>query len=224
MFGRKDKEPAPEGIVTSDAAQKQTKVDKRMIVPDEETGVSKKRRFRWRRPSKRSALLLFVVLAVIVAVGSFLFFYLQTPEPKNDWQGELAEQSRLREAETVYRGVAGTELSPSQYATAQAKLKDLAEQMTEDKDAAYVYMQMASLSLGANKYQDSLTYSQKAESLRPNAGTARLVAVSAIGLNKNQMAIEYYKKAIARMDPTLETDRTDIALYKLEIKKLGGTP
>ncbi len=267
MFGRKEKEPVPEGIVTSDEVVKEAKEEKVLhdepkpeaksevapkpvespkpvaeqtkpeITPPKQTekittiqslpvsdpdGAHDNSRIRKYLTKKN--LLIAAGVFLLLEAGIVFATYRPKSPPASDLKDTIEQQDHKQKAAVAYQDAVGEELTAKNYASTQATLQTQADALTSAADKGLVYMQMASLALGLNKYQDSLTYSQKAEELEPTAGTARLIAVSSAGLGKNETAVEYYKKAISRMDPSLEMDRTDIVLYKKEIKKLGGTP
>jgi tetratricopeptide (TPR) repeat protein len=104
------------------------------------------------------------------------------------------------------------------------KQLDEAIASTSDNEDLYIfYSRKATLLLNNNMLAEALDAAQKAYDLRKSSDSAALVGQIARQQGNNTLAIEYYKKAIERLDKTDPFADEDKTYYEETIKEMGGT-
>lgn len=170
----------------------------------------------WRKPSVMLAL---VVLAVIVAGAIWTISQKQA----FFWQGKpSASQNKDNKPPDYNSLVVG--IDKNNYSEAIRELEAQLAGAKDDKARAALYVQMSSLALKTQAYDDALEFAKKAEQLYTTPSTTAVVAKCAEAKGDKELAITYYKKAIAGLNPNTENGQGDIEIYTAAIKKLGGTP
>jgi tetratricopeptide (TPR) repeat protein len=116
------------------------------------------------------------------------------------------------------------DINKENYQDALRQLDTLIEQAKNDKARAGIYVQKSALALNVEAYDDALRFAQKAEQLDPDPSVTAVVAKCAEAKGDKELAITYYRKAIAGLNPNTENGQGDIDIYSRAIKNLGGTP
>ncbi len=87
---------------------------------------------------------------------------------------------------------------------------------------AGTYLEKAYIAIESTKYQDALTFANKAETISPSVNSAAMIAVVQTKLGNNKSAIDAYKLTISRFKNPNIFEQQDIDSYKAAIVNLGN--
>lgn len=107
----------------------------------------------------------------------------------------------------------------------EAAQKALAEELatTTDNEAKYsLYLQEGLNSKNAGKYDEAIESYKKAEAVKKTTGLYSAMARAYESKGDKAKAIEYYKKALALIDPKTTMAEVNKQEIQQEIKELGG--
>lgn len=182
--------------------------------------------------TKRKKIFFFVILPLIIlAIAGGVYWYVSAHKTttKKDTTASSSSSSSQTEAQSqaVYAKAVATAKTGG-VAAGQAILDSSLKATTDTKTQASIYSQKASLatsSTSASDQQAALDYAEQADALSPSAETADQVAAIARSLNKNDVAVEYWNKAIDRVkaNTSLAPDDRDgsVTYYNLQISSLS---
>jgi tetratricopeptide (TPR) repeat protein len=183
-------------------------------------------------PKRRLITLGSIVVAVILASAAFAIYISQQQNKSSsdgtngsnssqngDGSSSLPEKSPAeKEADAADKKAYEGDVQ------AGVKQLDNAIENTSDKSDLYIfYSRKATLLLNNNMLADALEVAKKAYELRLSSDSAALVGQIAAQQGNKAVAIDYYKKAIERIDkndPFADEDKT---YYQGLVTELGGT-
>lgn len=177
--------------------------------------------------AKRKQLLvaLWVVLFLVAMVGvGALVWWLQN---KNAGGGNTSGTSPYSKAVEKPGPEA---VSESQNLAIAGKTDEAAQKLQQalqqpgvnDSDKQQLYIQEGVVYSNSGQYQKALDAFLAAEKAKSDFTTSHLIGEQYEALGNNAKAIEYYKKALAQLDPNAISYGMDKEVYEAKVKELGG--
>lgn len=178
------------------------------------------RKLKFDKLFKKKKLVLAISAMTIIAV-SFVVYNITVNKIISYNSAKLYEANEVRDK--IYTQADSVAIKNGAVAGQSELDKNLASAKT-DSDKSYIYCAKASLAAsitGGKKYDEALEYANKAESLKPTAATASLIAGLQANKQNKELAIKFYQLAIDRLgDSSGAMDKADISYYKKLIEEL----
>jgi len=115
-----------------------------------------------------------------------------------------------------------TKIDNNDYSGALSNIDINISNSTEIKEKAELYILKSSTAFNIDKFDDARDYALKAEELDPSVTSADLLGDSLFRMGYKTEAIDYYKKAIARIDVKTELDAVDVSHLQSKISRAEG--
>lgn len=168
-----------------------------------------------KRPKWQFALLFVGVLVLAVAAGAGLRWLQQYREYKLATKPDAIE-TKAEDAQNI--ALSGD------YDKAHEQLDEALDNPQLSADGKYTLLMQRGITYeNQQKYDDAIKTYQEAEAIKATQAIAEAIARAAEAKGDKQLAIEYYKKAISRIDketnPRAESEQS---YYEKQIENLGG--
>lgn len=171
--------------------------------------------------------LVLVLAGIILVLGNNKSTTVKNSQAEKSTSGSVGAntssssfEGQLNNAEQQASAVQGT--GSSSYQDAMSDINKITVSPENNEQQADLLIGKAVVAENFNQYADELRFAQQAEAIAPSNTTAYLIAESAQALGQKALAIEYYKKAIARTPVNNGSAAADIRDYQQAISQLGG--
>jgi tetratricopeptide (TPR) repeat protein len=177
--------------------------------------------------SKPRQLIIFAIIIVVligVSAGAAIWLTAVQNQPSSNSDSKKDDPKALEERPA--EKTADTADKAAFEGDVQGAVKQLDDAIanTSDSEELYIfYSRKATLLFNHNLYPDALEAAKKAYEIRSSSDGAALVGQIAQAQGDKPVAIEYYKKAIARIDTQDPFSDEDKKYYQSVVTSLGGT-
>lgn len=177
--------------------------------------------------SKKMVVIVAVVLVVAIGAGIVVSMSMNRGNPdtlsRADQNVAQASQAKIKSMIPASAGTQKIEAeaeilwSENDVAGAQSLLNKAVASTNNKVDKGSLYETKARYAANS---ADALVFAKQAEASNPTVGSASLVAENAGEVGDKQLAIEYYKKQITRVDPSIA--QAVVPTLQKKITDLGG--
>jgi tetratricopeptide (TPR) repeat protein len=128
-------------------------------------------------------------------------------------------------AEEVYNKLydsTSDKLANNDYSGAMSSIDVAIANANTESDKSRLYILKYITAFGISKYDEAYASALKAEELLPTSSTAVLIGDCLLEMKQNDKAVEYYNKALSRIDIKSEFDSSDAINIQQKILKAQG--
>lgn len=171
-----------------------------------------------KRRSKTALRIKLVALGVVIVLIAGLTILITTILTKKTVDTTANNKDSASQQNLTLEQQASKLAYEGKYTEAQQLLDTKVKASNDKSTQQEIYRQQATVAFNARNYKDALGYAQKAEAVKPVAGTADLLGQIAAAMGDKPAAQRYFQKAIDRLDPNAENYASAYRTYQKELQ------